>query len=275
MISSGTNTTSAEIVYLNIGMSTTLPSVSVFSAPRAAAPYDVSKQPTLTVHHWLCRDIVRGVFQPEARLKVEHLTSFYSVGHSPVREAIALLATAGLVTHEHNKGYRVAPVSLADYDDVLDAYLHIYQLAASMAVERGGEDWEERVVVQLHRTLKVRKVLPEGGAEAREQWQRAFSEFHHTLLSGCGSPILLQFHENLGRRLERYVNLFADLESDRERDHHTEHRQIVDAAIARDFVELNARVETYFKTATPIRESIRCALQEKGAPATATAFGTV
>ncbi|MGH8241187.1 MAG: GntR family transcriptional regulator, partial [Steroidobacteraceae bacterium] len=184
------------------------------------------------------------------------LVRFYRIGHSPVREAILLLSSSGLVVHEHQKGYRVAPVSLADYDDVLAVYQRLYKLALQMAIESGDDAWEERVVVQLHRSVKVRMVLPDGDPQARERWQRAYWEFHGQLLSGCRSPLMLQLLGDIGFRLERYVNLFADLASDRRRDHHAEHRAIVDALVARDKERTLALIDQYFATGQPMRNSI-------------------
>lgn len=242
---------------------TSVPSIATFTAPGVASPFDPSRSPTQAVAFWLRRDIVRGVFEPMERLKVEQLTQFYDIGHSPVREAILLLSGSGLVVHEHQKGHRVAPVSLADYHDVLDVYQRVYKLTLTTAVERGDDAWEEAVVVQLHRSLKVRKVLPDGAPEARELWQRAYGDLHRALLAGCGSPLLLQILRDLGGRLERYVNLFADLESDRERDHHSEHRQIVDALVARDAERLQFLIERYFAVGQPVRETIIEALKRR------------
>jgi GntR family carbon starvation induced transcriptional regulator len=125
------------------------------------------------------------------------------------------------------------------------------------------------VVIQLHRSLKVQKVLPDGEPEARELWQRAYGELHAAVLTGCNSPLLMQIQGDLGARLERYVNLFGDMESDRNRDHHAEHRQIVDALVARDAEKLLALIERYFAVGQPIRNSIIEALKgrEKAASA--------
>jgi GntR family carbon starvation induced transcriptional regulator len=190
------------------------------------------------------------------RLKVEQLVKFYGLGHSPIREAIVILSSSGLVVHELQRGYRVAPVSPADYDDVLSIYQRLYWLALEMAVDQGDEAWEERVVVQLHRSVKVAKIVLEADPEGRERWQRAYVELHSQMLSGCGSPLLLQLVGDIGGRLERYVNLFADLESDRQRDHHVEHRAIVDALIARDKERLRKLIGQYTISAQPVRSSI-------------------
>jgi GntR family carbon starvation induced transcriptional regulator len=125
-----------------------------------------------------------------------------------------------------------------------------------MAMEVGSDEWEERVVLQLHRSAKVKKVLLDGDPQARELWQRAYGEFHRALLSGCSSPLLLRIYTDLGARLERYVNLFGDLDSDRERDHHAEHRRIVDAVLGRDAEKVRVLFDDYYATAAPIRKSI-------------------
>jgi GntR family carbon starvation induced transcriptional regulator len=237
-------------------VTTSTPSISTFTDPGVTAPFDPAQNPSKAAAFWLRRDIVRGVFEPMERLKVEHLVKFYGIGHSPVREAILLLSSSGLVIHEHQKGYRAAPVSLADYDDVVAVYQRLYKLALGMAIDLGDESWEERVVVQLHRSAKVSLVLPGGDPQAREKWQRAYAEFHAHLLSGWGSPLMMRLFEDIGGRLERYVNLFADLESDRGRDHHAEHRQIVEALLARDKDRTLALVDLYFAGGQPIRNSI-------------------
>src|SRR5204863_5384813 len=101
-------------------------STAKFADRDLSSPIDPSVSPSKAAAFWLRRDIVRGVFQPAERLKVEALVKFYGVGHSPIREAIILLSSSGLVVHEHQKGYRVAPVSLEDYDDVVNVYQHLY-----------------------------------------------------------------------------------------------------------------------------------------------------
>lgn len=237
-------------------MTSSTPSISTFRDTGVAAPADPSLSTAKMAAYWLRRDIVRGVFEPLERLKVEHLVKFYGVGHSPVREAIILMSESGLVVHEHLKGYRVAPVSLADYDDVLATYQRLYKLAIGVAMDVGDEAWEERVVVQLHRSSKAQVVLPGGDHEAREKWQRAYWEFHGQLLSGCDSPLMLKLLGDIGFRLERYVNLFGDLASDRDRDHHAEHREIVDALVSRDKDRTLALIDRYFATGQPIRNSI-------------------
>lgn len=239
-------------------MPTAIPSVSTFSASPILVPVDPELSPTKAVHYWLERDIVRGVFAPLERLKVGQLVAFYGVGHSPVREAILLLSASGLVVHEPQKGHRVAPVSLVDYRDLISVYRRVYRLTLELALENGDDAWEEAVVVQLHRSLKIGKHFDD--PEQREMWQRSFARLHYRLLSGCGSPLLLRMWSDLGKRLERYVNLFADLEVDRPRDHHAEHRAIVDALVQRDAHRLEELIRNYFEAGAAFHDTIDAAL---------------
>jgi GntR family carbon starvation induced transcriptional regulator len=233
---------------------TDLPSVATFTAPALSGFVDVERNPTQAVHYWLRRDIVRGVFRPMERLKIAELVDFYKVGHSPVREAILLLTTGGLVVHEHQKGHRVAPVSLADYADLVGVYRRIYRLMLKMALDHGDDAWEEAVVVQLHRSLKVPKLFD--SPEHRETWQLAYGGLHHTLLSGCGSPLLMRIWTDLGNRIERYINLFADYEVDLALDHHSKHREIVDALVKRDAPRLETLVRDFFEMGTSFHQTV-------------------
>jgi len=244
---------------------TKLPSVATFSAPGAIYPGDPARSPVEAAAFWLRRDIVRGVFAPLERLKVEQLTQFYPVGHTPIREAISRLLGTGLITHEPQKGYRVADVSLADYNDVLDIYQRLRRLALDMAMARGDQAWEERVVVQMHRSLRVRPVETEQGPEARELWQRAYGDLQAELASGCASPALIRIIRNIGARAERYGNLFGDISSELNRDHAAEHREIVDALIRRDPQRVQALLDASGALSRPMRDSVVASLGQRGA----------
>lgn len=236
-------------------MPTNLISVSSFWNERLAALAPPLKTPTQELAFWLRRDIVRGVFPPNERLKVDQLSKFYQVGHSPVREAVVLLSPSGLVEHEHQKGYRVAGVSLADYDDLTDTARRIEALGIAMAVERGDEAWEEQMVLTLHRTSRVAKVIT-GDPEGREMWQLAYKRFHRELMQGCGSPFILGVFLDLGDRLERYLNLFGNFETDSLRDHHAEHRALVDVLLKREAAPAMEEFTRFFQRNQPVRDTV-------------------
>ena len=164
--------------------------------------------------------------------------------------------------HELQKGYRVAPASIADYDDLISSYHRIYKLALALAVERGGEPWEERVVLALHRSQKVKKVF-EIGSEERELWQRAYQDDSRRAAVGLRvSPSSRRSPSISAIARNATPSLFGDFATDRTRDHHEDHRAIVDAVVARDADRLMQLIERYFATAQPIRDSVIAKLKD-------------
>lgn len=249
-------------------MPSNIPSISKFVDEQLRHPRVQPSSPGHLIAYWLKRDIVRGVFVPNERLKLDLLTRVYDAGHTPVREAILFLAAGGLVVHEHQKGHRVAPVSAADYRDTVDVYGRVRRLALTIAIERGDDAWEENVIVQLHRSKKAPHVLPGDDHEGRERWQRAYGDFFDTVIGGCNSPLLIEFYGDLVARAERYINLFADQSSDQQRDHAAEHTEVVEAMIARDAVRLNKVLDQTNARAKPMRDSTMAALKKLESSAT-------
>lgn len=246
-------------------MPTDIPSVATFSNPEFA--HLAAPMPSLTERaaFWLRRDIVRGVFAPKERLKVDPLSKFYGLGRSPIQAAIMQLEPGGLLTHEHQKGHRVAPVSLADYDDVRQLYRELYRIALRKAVEVGDDSWEERVIVVLHRISKIPKVI-DTHSEAREMWQLAYKRLHGEIFAGCGSPLLTRLMIDLGNRVERYVSLFGDLESDKKRDHHKEHAALVEVLLRRNAPQLIDAYDEFFQRNQPVRDSVIEKLRKMESP---------
>lgn len=75
-------------------------------------------QPTaIDGYRWLKNDIIRGVYQPDEKLRMSLLTSRYELGVGPLREALSQLVAERLVTVVNQKGYRVAqcPTGVARY----------------------------------------------------------------------------------------------------------------------------------------------------------------
>lgn len=59
--------------------------------------------------------IMRGDYEPGARLHLDSMRKAFDVSFSPLREALCRLESEGLVRIEDQRGYRVAPVSAATW----------------------------------------------------------------------------------------------------------------------------------------------------------------
>ena len=59
-----------------------------------------------TVYDRLLEDILKGKLEPGLKLKLQVLKTKYSVGNSPLREALNRLSEYGMVIREESKGFR-------------------------------------------------------------------------------------------------------------------------------------------------------------------------
>jgi DNA-binding GntR family transcriptional regulator len=186
-------------------------------------------------------DIIRGVLPPGSRLPIKELCERYEAGAIPMREALSRLATSGFVVAEDQRGFRVSAVSAEELADITDTRCHIECEALRRAIERGGLDWEERVMATHFRLSRLEMDAADGSGVAPE-WERAHEALHTALLSACGSKWLLELAEMLRDQTARYRHLsIAPTAAGKgkkakaaQRDVLAEHRAIVDAALARD-----------------------------------------
>ena len=96
---------------------------------------DTPRRPVLsqTVLAFLERKIILRELPPGAKLVEEELCERYGISRSPVREALRLLEGTGLVIRRPRQGVRVAPMSLADLDQIYSCRVKLEALAAEGA----------------------------------------------------------------------------------------------------------------------------------------------
>jgi GntR family carbon starvation induced transcriptional regulator len=200
---------------------------------RALRPRQPGQTVTTLVVERLRADILGVQFQPGEKLRFRELRARYGVGISPLREALTRLAADGFVVLEDQRGFRVAPVSRADLEDVTALRQQFETLALRQAIANGDEEWEVRVMAAFHRLSKLPEHMPGDQRIMNEQWAQRHEEFHHALVSACGSPRLLQFRKTLFDQSERYRRL-SKVYGAEPRDVLGEHRAITEAALVRD-----------------------------------------
>lgn len=200
--------------------------------------------------------ILTGVLPPGEPLRFEQLQQMCGMSVSPVREALARLVAAGLVEGEHNRGYRVTSVTLAELEDLVRMRIQLEGWALERSIEHGDEDWEAEAIASLHRLDH----LPRKQGEEllhNEEWAARHALFHAALISACASPVLLQFCDQLYDRSDRYRRLSLSVETG-PRDVTAEHRAILDAALARDAARAKSLLADHYEaTATFLRRYLQ------------------
>ena len=184
------------------------------------------------IAHRMREEVISCRLTPGEPLRFEALRSAFGASFTTLREALMALAADGLVVSEGQRGFHVAPVSASNLIDITDARVLIEVEAMRKAVANGDDEWEIAAMTTLHRLAKIEERI-EGRPSDDPEWRRAHSQFHHALVSACGSPTLLGMRAQLFDRSERYRSLSASRRPT-SRDKTGEHRAIMMAAIARN-----------------------------------------
>lgn len=177
-------------------------------------------------------DILNGNLQPGQKLKIETLREQYSVGASPVREALSMLTSEGLVQRLDQRGFRVSEISVSAFEELLRTRCWLEERALRESIASGSAAWEEGVLLAHHRLTKTpRSAGPSDGASPK--WETAHKLFHMSLLSACGSGFLIGFCEQLYDLNIRYRNIAGSVAYP-SRNVAAEHLAICEAAIDGD-----------------------------------------
>ena len=200
---------------------------------QTVAVRDIPVNLTQGAYERLRADLLSCRIPPGARLKIQDLCQRLSVSLGAIREALSRLTSDGLVIAEPQRGFRAAPISPEDLQDLTKVRIEIDSLCLRQAIARGDVDWEARLVAAFHRLSRTPERAPDDPARASDAWAAAHGAFHAALVAGCSSPWLLRLHGQLYDQSERYRRLSVSL-APRRRNIGGEHQKILDAVLARD-----------------------------------------
>lgn len=181
------------------------------------------------VYAQIRQDLIRGRFTPDSKLGLSDLRERYSVGASPLREALNRLISEGLVAAVGQKGFHVPPLSYTELMDLTETRILIETEALRRSIEAGDDAWEASVVGAFHTLNKIEQER-EFDVDEREKRNRAF---HMALLSACPLRKLISIFGILYDQHERYRAAARRLRRTT-RDLQREHKRIFEAALARD-----------------------------------------
>lgn len=176
-------------------------------------------------------DIVFGRLPPGKKLKLEKLKADYGASISTLREILNRLHSERLVVAEGQKGFEVAPVSIANLREIAALRQLLECRALEQSFRAGDMDWEGRVVAAHHRLARMEERMAEGDRSHAEEWKRYDWQFHQALISACGSRMLIDTHAAVFDKYLRYQMIALSYRGDIASN---EHAQLLDCALKRD-----------------------------------------
>ncbi|WP_159996756.1 GntR family transcriptional regulator [Roseomonas sp. 18066] len=185
------------------------------------------------VYARLRQDVIAGTLPPGSKLALDKLRARYAVGMTPLREALYRLSATLLVEAHDQRGFRVAALNLAHFEQVLSARERLETLMLEDSIRDGDAAWLDRVVA-AHAALDRLPMYTTADATALNlDWRQQHQDFHYATLSGSRHFLQDMFHRLLWDHWSRYRNLLRPPPL-QEAVLKLDHARLTEAIVARD-----------------------------------------
>ncbi|MCG2623050.1 GntR family transcriptional regulator [Arthrobacter sp. I2-34] len=191
--------------------------------------------------------ILRGDWRPGEKLQPVAMAERLGTSSTVVREALTRLAGDGLVVTRPNRGFFVRELNLRELADLTELRCVTEELATRLALERGDVVWESELTAAHHQLARTPRRSPEDPAHVDADWQKAHKAFHLKLLEACGCPPMVKLASDLADSTELYRCWAAPYVKPNARDVEGEHRDILNAALARDAGKLAELLRSHYE----------------------------
>jgi GntR family transcriptional regulator, rspAB operon transcriptional repressor len=166
--------------------------------------------------------------QPGEPLSETRLSRSLGISRTPIREALQQLAQEGLVQLIPGRAVTVATHSVQNVLDVV----HIRYILEPELVRLAAEAVSDADLARLAGAMeRMEAAIAESDLLA---WSRADTEFHEILGAACPNKLLGEFIVQMRNRVHYLANVDSQTNPARLAACTVEHREIVDAVLARD-----------------------------------------
>jgi DNA-binding GntR family transcriptional regulator len=181
------------------------------------------------VYQALRESILRCELAPGERLVIDVLARTLQVSAIPIREALQLLQSEGLVVIEPHVGASVAPISEASIDEAFAILEALESVAVRSAIARLGDDDAGGLREQVARMDEA------VAAGDYDRWGDLNAALHRRIGEIAGMPLLREMTDRVLARWERLRRFyFRGVLIHRVDQAQCEHRALLEALLARD-----------------------------------------
>jgi DNA-binding GntR family transcriptional regulator len=184
--------------------------------------------------------IVEGALEPGARVPERQLCERFAVSRTPLREALKVLASEGLLELLPHRGARVTRLTAADLDEMFPVMGALEALAGELACARITETELAEV-----RALHYQMVLHATRGELPEYF-RLNQRIHEAIMAAARNPTLARLYRGLAGRVRR-ARYLANMSKPRWDQAVAEHEAILAALEKRDGVALGRVLEAHLR----------------------------
>jgi DNA-binding GntR family transcriptional regulator len=184
--------------------------------------------------------IVESTLEPGARVPERELCERFAVSRTPLREALKVLASEGLLELLPHRGAQVTRLTAADLDEMFPVMGALEALAGELACARITEAEMAEV-----RALHYQMVLHATRGELPEYF-RLNQRIHEAIMAAAHNPTLARLYRGLAGRVRR-ARYLANMSKARWSQAVTEHEAILAALERRDGAALGRVLKAHLQ----------------------------
>jgi DNA-binding GntR family transcriptional regulator len=180
--------------------------------------------------------IVEGELPAGSRVAERDLCERFGISRTPLREALKVLASEGLVELLPNRGARVRALTERDVENMFQVMGALEALSGALACQR-MTDAELAEITALHYQMLAhyaRRQLPD--------YFRLNQAIHEAIMDAARNPVLKVTYHSLSGRIRR-ARYMANMSEERWAAAVAEHEALLKALVARD-ADATARILT-------------------------------
>ncbi|RMF03276.1 MAG: GntR family transcriptional regulator [Alphaproteobacteria bacterium] len=171
--------------------------------------------------------IMNGELRPGSKVPEKELCQRFGVSRTPLREALKVLASEGLVTLTPNRGAMISDLTLEDLEEAFPVMGALEALSGEMACANISEAELDEI-----RSLHARMIAHYEAREL-EPYFATNQRIHEVILHAAGNRTLISLYRSLEGRV-RQARFLANMSEERWAQAVAEHRDILTALEARD-----------------------------------------
>ncbi len=171
--------------------------------------------------------ILEGQLAPGSRISERTICEQLGISRTPLREALKVLASEGLVELLPHRGAQVSTLGREDIDHMFEIMGSLEALAGELACGR-ITDAELAAIHDAHEQMAGHYARHERG-----EYFRLNQEIHERIVAAARNPVLANVYNSLSARIRR-ARYQANLSPERWRQAMEEHEAILIALTERD-----------------------------------------
>ena len=171
--------------------------------------------------------VVEDALKPGEKVPEKDLCEAFGVSRTPLREALKVLASEGLVILQTNRGARVAEVTQEELENTFAVIAMLEQLVGELACQ----NLDDAGIAHLQKRHDA--MIKAFGVGDLQAYFKANQDIHNALIEGAGNDILESHHRMLAARVRR-ARFMVNLSDERWQQAIEEHEKMMVLLRARD-----------------------------------------